>query len=56
MWLVIVYILVNGQPQMFNYIEALDEAECREVAALSNRLFPSRVTVCQYVEDEGTPT
>lgn len=51
MWLLVVFILVGSEPQLFNTLPAQNEAECRHVAELSNRLFPNRVTLCVFVDE-----
>ncbi len=51
MWLVVVFILIGNTPQYFNSIPAESEEQCIEVANISNRIFPNRITVCVYVEE-----
>ena len=36
MWLLVVFILVGSEPQLFNTLPAQNEAECRHIAELSN--------------------
>ena len=51
MWLLVVFILVGFEPQLFNALPAQNEAECRHIAELSNRMFPNRVTLCVFVDE-----
>lgn len=53
MWLLVVFILVGSEPQLFNTLLAQNEDECRYIAELSNKIFPDRVTLCMFVESEA---
>lgn len=52
MWMVIVFILVAGKPMIWNAIPIPDQQMCREVADISNRLFPERFTICVDVGED----